>query len=86
MRLLIFIAVILAVALIFGVVYGVSALVGRKRSGVSRGSRAKVVKSTAPDDDPEFLRNLARRLAEEEIKKNEAEDKNDEPGETSNDK
>ena len=85
MRLLIFIAVILSVALIFGVVYGISALLERKRSGgQGRGYAAR--KSTAPDDDPEFLRNLARRLAEEEKKKNEAEHKNDEPDETSNDK
>ena len=88
MRLLIFIAVIVGIALIFGAVYGISALVERKRSGRggSGKGRATVTKTTAPDDDPEFLRNLARRLAEEERLKNEAErNKNDESGEASND-
>lgn len=88
MRLLIFIAVIVGVAVIFGAVYGISALVERKRSGRGgSGNRGRTVtKTTAPDDDPEFLRNLARRLAEEEKKKNDPNNKNEEPGETPNDK
>ena len=70
MRLLIFIAVIVGIAVIFGAVYGISALLERKRGGGSgRGGRV-VTKTSAPDDDPEFLRNLARRLAEEGQKKN----------------
>lgn len=86
MRLLIFIAVIVGIALIFGAVYGISALVERKKRGGSGKVRTTVTKTTAPDDDPEFLRNLARRLAEEEKAKNEAEsNKSDEQGETSND-
>ena len=80
MRLLIFIAVIVGIALIFGAVYGISALLEFKKRGGSGKGRTTVTKTTAPDDDPEFLRNLARRLAEEEKKKN------DETGEPSNDK
>jgi len=66
MRLLIFIAVIIGIAVIFGAVYGISALLERRRRG---GSPRTTVKTSAPDDDPEFLRNLARRLAEEEAQK-----------------
>jgi hypothetical protein len=81
MRLLIFVAVIIGIALIFGAVYGISALLERKRSGRGRsGSTRTTYKTTAPDDDPEFLRNLARRLAEEESKKR------DESGDESDDK
>ena len=79
MRLLIFVAVIIGIALIFGAVYGISALLERKRRGRS-GSTRTTYKTTAPDDDPEFLRNLARRLAEEESKKR------DESGDESDDK
>jgi hypothetical protein len=49
-------------------------------------------KTSAPDDDPEFLRNLARRLAEEDLKKqNESGNEPDgnlgnETGDASNDK
>jgi hypothetical protein len=74
MRLLIFVAVVVGIALIFGAVYGISALLERKR-GTSR----TTTKTNAPDDDPEFLRNLARRLAEEEAKKRK------ESGEANND-
>ena len=66
MRLLIFIAVIIGIAVIFGAVYGISALLERRRRG---GSPRTTVKTSAPDDDPEFLRNLARRLAEEDAQK-----------------
>ena len=59
MRLLIFIAVIVGIALIFGAVYGISAILEKKKRG-------PVMKTTAPDDDPEFLRNLARKLDEQE--------------------
>jgi hypothetical protein len=58
MRLLIFVAVIIGIAIIFGVVYGISALLERK-------NRKPVTKTLAPDDDPEFLRNLARKLDED---------------------
>ena len=64
MRLLIFIAVIVGVAVIFGAVYGISALVERKRSGRGgSGNRGRTV-----------------------TKKNDPNNKNEEPGETSNDK
>lgn len=59
MRLLIFIAVIVGIAVIFGAVYGISAMVEKKKRG-------PVMKTTAPDDDPEFLRNLARKLEEQD--------------------
>jgi hypothetical protein len=91
MRLLIFIAVIIGIAVIFGAVYGISALLERKkRSGGI--ARPTTTKTSAPDDDPEFLRNLARRLAEEELKKqndsgNAPEDQSgNETGDASNDK
>jgi hypothetical protein len=59
MRLLIFIAVIVGIAAIFGAVYGISAMLEKKKRG-------PVMKTTAPDDDPEFLRNLARKLEEQD--------------------
>ncbi|MEY5004479.1 MAG: hypothetical protein RLZZ594_509 [Actinomycetota bacterium] len=71
MRLLIFVWVVIGIAVIFGLVYGISALIERNR-------RAKI-KTAAPDDDPQFLRDLAKRLAEEEEKKK-SEQKPEEPG------
>jgi hypothetical protein len=59
MRLLIFIAVVVGIAVIFGVVYGISAVLEKKKRG-------PVMKTMAPDDDPEFLRNLARKLEEQD--------------------
>jgi hypothetical protein len=59
MRLLIFIAVIVGIAVIFGAVYGISAILEKKKRG-------PVMKTMAPDDDPEFLRNLARKLDEQD--------------------
>ncbi len=59
MRLIIFVAVIVGIAVIFGAVYGISALLEKKKRG-------PVMKTMAPDDDPEFLRNLARKLDEQE--------------------
>ena len=73
MRLLIFIAVIVGIAVIFGAVYGVSALLEKKKRG-------PVMKTTAPDDDPEFLRNLARKLEEQDEKPNEDEGTEDKAG------
>jgi hypothetical protein len=83
MRLLIFVAVVVGIAVIFGAVYGISALLERKRSGATR---TTTTKTNAPDDDPEFLRNLARRLAEEEAKKQNEAEAQDESGEETNDK
>ena len=59
MRLIIFVAVIVGIAVIFGAVYGISSLLEKKKRG-------PVMKTMAPDDDPEFLRNLARKLDEQE--------------------
>jgi hypothetical protein len=59
MRLLIFVAVIIGIAIVFGVVYGVSAILEKR-------GRGPAVKTTAPDDDPEFLRDLARKLDEQD--------------------
>jgi hypothetical protein len=81
MRLLIFIAVIVGIALIFGAVYGISAVLEKKK----RGPR---MKTTAPDDDPEFLRNLARKLDEQEAaaKAEEPEDEQGNEDQAGNDK
>ena len=72
MRLIIFVAVIVGIAVIFGAVYGISALLEKKKRG-------PVMKTMAPDDDPEFLRNLARKLDEQESAA-QAEDAEDEQG------
>lgn len=60
MRLLVFVAVVLGIGLVFGLVYGVSALLERKKAKPQKQTR-----TLAPDDDPEFLRNLARKLDEQ---------------------
>ncbi len=60
MRLLVFVAVVLGIGLVFGLVYGVSALIERKKVKPQKRTR-----TLAPDDDPEFLRNLARKLDEQ---------------------
>ncbi len=62
MRLLIFVAVILGIAIVFGAVYGVSAVLERRKRQPAEKTFTKTV---APDDDPEFLRNLARKLDED---------------------
>jgi hypothetical protein len=72
MRLIIFVAVIVGIAVIFGAVYGISALLEKKKRG-------PVMKTMAPDDDPEFLRNLALKLDEQEAAA-QAEDSEDEQG------
>ena len=81
MRLLIFIAVIVGIALIFGAVYGISAILEKKKRG-------PVMKTTAPDDDPEFLRNLARKLDEQEAaaKAEESEEEQGNEDQSGNDK
>jgi hypothetical protein len=81
MRLLIFIAVIVGIAVIFGAVYGISAMLEKKKRG-------PVMKTTAPDDDPEFLRNLARKLDEQDAaaKAEEPEDESGNEDQAGNDK
>lgn len=61
MRWFILIAVVAAILVIFGAVYGISALVNKRK-------RPKY-KTTAPDDDPKFLRDLAERLKADENQK-----------------
>jgi hypothetical protein len=80
MRLLIFIAVIVGIAVIFGAVYGISAMLEKKKRG-------PVMKTTAPDDDPEFLRNLARKLEEQdEMPQNQTPEDEDPDNKASDDK
>jgi hypothetical protein len=81
MRLIIFVAVIVGIAVIFGAVYGISALLEKKKRG-------PVMKTMAPDDDPEFLRNLARKLDEQEAaaRAEEPEDEHGNEDQSGNDK
>lgn len=58
MRWIIFVVVAVGIMAIFGAVYGISHLVNR--------SKRPKYKSTAPDDDPKFLRDLAERLKQED--------------------
>lgn len=58
MRWIIFVAIAAGILVIFGAVYGVSYL-------VNRGKRPKY-RTTAPDDDPKFLRDLAERLKQQD--------------------
>ena len=71
MRLILFVAIIGGILAIFGIVYGISFLIEKNK----KNKRPKTV-TKAPDDDPQFLRDLARRLEEEEqAKKKDDEDK-----------
>ena len=54
MKWFIFIVVAAAILLIFAVVYGISGLLNKRKQ--------PKYKTTAPDDDPQFLRDLAERL------------------------
>lgn len=54
MKWFIFIVVAAAILLIFGVVYAISGAISKRK-------RPKY-KTTAPDDDPKFLRDLAEKL------------------------
>jgi hypothetical protein len=67
MKLILFVAIIGGILAIFGIVYGISFLVEKNK----KGKRPKTV-TKAPDDDPQFLRDLARRLNEEEQNKGKA--------------
>ncbi|WP_296632452.1 hypothetical protein [Rhodoluna sp.] len=68
MKWIVFVAIAAGILAIFGLVYGISFLVER-----SRRSKAKS-KSTAPDDDPKFLRDLAERLKQQEEKDKDKDD------------
>jgi len=67
MKLILFVAIIGGILAIFGIVYGISFLVEKNK----KNKRPKTV-TKAPDDDPQFLRDLARRLNEEEQNKGKA--------------
>jgi large-conductance mechanosensitive channel len=54
MKWFIFIIVAAAILLIFAVVYGISGLLNKRKQ--------PKYKTTAPDDDPKFLRDLAEKL------------------------
>lgn len=69
MRWIIFVIVAAAILAIFGGTYAVSALLNNRKK--------PKMKSSAPDDDPKFLRDLAERLAKEAEK--DKRDSDDEP-------
>ncbi|MEY4322082.1 MAG: hypothetical protein RL167_810 [Actinomycetota bacterium] len=69
MKLILFVAIIGGILAIFGIVYGISFLVEKNK----KNKRPKTV-TKAPDDDPQFLRDLARRLDEEEQNKDKTDD------------
>ena len=58
MRWFILIAVVAAILVIFGLVYAITGAVNKRK-------RPKY-KTTAPDDDPKFLRDLAEKLKAED--------------------
>lgn len=60
MKWFIFAIIAAAILVIFGAVYGISYLVNKRKQ--------PKYKTTAPDDDPQFLRDLAKRLKEEDKK------------------
>jgi hypothetical protein len=79
MKWFIFVVVLAAILVIFGLVYAITGAVNKRK-------RPKY-KTTAPDDDPKFLRDLADKLNDSDPKpeepKQESEDPNtdeDKPG------
>lgn len=58
MKWFIFVVVLAAILLIFGLVYAITGAVNKRK-------RPKY-KTTAPDDDPKFLRDLADKLKSED--------------------
>lgn len=70
MRLILFVAIIGGILAIFGIVYGISFLIEKNK----KSQRPKTA-NKAPDDDPQFLRDLARRLKEEEAAKADSADR-----------
>ena len=57
MRWIIFVLIAAGILVIFGATYGISALINKRKN--------PKIKTSAPDDDPKFLRDLAERLAKE---------------------
>lgn len=62
MKWFIFIVVAAAILLIFGVVYAISGALNKRKQPQFR--------TTAPDDDPKFLRDLAEKLKAQDQKPN----------------
>ncbi len=62
MKWFIFIVVAAAILLIFGVVYAISGALNKRKQ--------PKYKTTAPDDDPKFLRDLAEKLKAQDQKPN----------------
>lgn len=62
MKWFIFAIVAAAILLIFGAVYAISYLLNKRKQ--------PKYKTTAPDDDPKFLRDLAEKLKEQDKKDN----------------
>ena len=58
MKWFIFVVVLAAILVVFGLVYAITGAVGKRK-------RPKY-KTTAPDDDPKFLRDLADKLKSED--------------------
>jgi hypothetical protein len=69
MKWIVFVAIAAGILAIFGLVYGISFLIERSQRAKSKS------KSTAPDDDPKFLRDLAERLKKDEEDKGKSGDK-----------
>lgn len=71
MRWIIFVLIAAGILAIFGATYAISALINKRKN--------PKIKTSAPDDDPKFLRDLAERLAkeaEEEKKRESGEEPN----------
>jgi large-conductance mechanosensitive channel len=62
MRWFIFIVVAAVILLVFALVYAISGAVNKRKQ--------PKYKTTAPDDDPKFLRDLAEKLKAQEDQKN----------------
>ena len=58
MKWLVFVAVAAGILIIFGATYAISRVLEKKR--------APKYKTTAPDDDPQFLRDLAKKLKDQD--------------------
>jgi hypothetical protein len=71
MKWFILIAVVAGILLVFGFVYAVSGAVTKRKK--------KKYKTTAPDDDPKFLRDLAEKLKAEDEAKPESDTDGDAP-------
>jgi hypothetical protein len=71
MKWFIFVVVLAAILVIFGLVYAITGAVNKRK-------RPKY-KTTAPDDDPKFLRDLADKLKDTDPKPEEPKQKSEDP-------